>query len=154
MAYRGGDVHGLYVVAVSERDPADPAARVLATTSASSAIVSTVAAGTATSTHGRGSSDASPTPSGWLDHNTAPQLSPSLASSSMLPNGHDLPHDHRDVGGGILGFPPPLPVTGMPLLNPLPQSLVRSDVDGFQLPRSPPIPKIEFPKFSGDNPRL
>jgi hypothetical protein len=62
MAYRGGDVHGLYVVAVSERDPADPAAGVPASTSASSAIVSTVAAGTATSTHRRGSSDASPTP--------------------------------------------------------------------------------------------
>lgn len=58
------------------------------------------------------------------------------------------------MGGGILGFPPPLPVTGMPLTNHMPPPFARFDVDGFQLPRSSPVPKIEFPKFDGDSPRL
>ena len=38
--------------------------------------------------------------------------------------------------------------------NPPPPTLFRPDIDEFQFQRSPPIPKIEFPKFDGDPPRL
>jgi hypothetical protein len=29
-----------------------------------------------------------------------------------------------------------------------------AELEHFQLPRSPPVPKFDFPKFDGDNPRL
>jgi hypothetical protein len=56
-------------------------------------------------------------PSGWInpfDLSSAPsEAARPSASASERPNGHRPQHDHQDVGGGILGSHPPLPVTCM-----------------------------------------
>ena len=66
------------------------------------------------------------------------------ASTGERPSGHHEEHQHRDVGGGILGSQPPRPVTGM-YPHPFPQN---------DFARHTPLPKLEFPKFDGDNSRL
>lgn len=85
------------------------------------------------------------------------------ASAGETPSGHRLPHDHRDVSGGILGPPPPYPVMGMLLNPPLvpnsPHTLVHvlvhvPELDSSSAGRHAPYSKIEFPKFDGVNPRL
>lgn len=43
---------------------------------------------------------------------------------------------------------------GMTPPNPPPPPLFCLDIDGCQFQHSPPVPKIEFPKFDGDSPRL
>jgi hypothetical protein len=98
-----------------------------------------------------------PPPSRWpdpFDLNTAPQQETRPSASSLeRPSGHHVAPSHRDAGGGILGSHPPHPVTGMfHDLNP-------SDSDFHSHPsstsvRAPHLPKLEFPKFDGDNPRL
>ena len=93
-----------------------------------------------------------------------PEMRPP-ASSAERPSGHGVVNHHRDVGGGILGSHPPHPVTGMSLNN-LPP--VRPEpafshppvhhefIPGSQspMPRSSPLPKLDFPKFDGENPRI
>ena len=84
-----------------------------------------------------------------FDLNLAPpqDMRPS-ASSSERPSGHHVDHHHRDVGCGILGSHPPHPITGM-FPEPPPHRL-----DHHSVGRSPPLPKLDFPKFDGENPRL
>jgi len=85
-----------------------------------------------------------------LDLNLAPhQETRPPATSWERPSGHRVATNHRDGGGGILGSQPPHPVTGMVSGSVSPQ-FVHSDFS----PRAPPLPKLEFPKFDGDNPRL
>ena len=80
-----------------------------------------------------------------FDLNLAPHP---VARPPMLtgerPNGHRVDAGHRDAGGGILGSQPPRPVTGM-CPHPFPQN---------DFARHTPLPKLDFPKFDGDNPRL
>lgn len=84
-----------------------------------------------------------------IELNMAPHPSPrSPMGDDNLPSGHHQSYGNRVLGGGILG-PPPRPVTGMPSGSP---SFV-SDSDSHSAHR-PPFPKLEFPKFSGDQPRL
>ncbi|WVZ58303.1 LOW QUALITY PROTEIN: hypothetical protein U9M48_008586, partial [Paspalum notatum var. saurae] len=89
--------------------------------------------------------------SGLFDLNLPLQgMSRSYATGVENAHGHRFDHDHRDAGGGILGSRPPHPVTGT------------SSQNDFHFPehqdsphhRTAPYPKLEFPKFDGDNPRL
>ena len=86
--------------------------------------------------------------------NSAPlqEVCPS-APTWERPSGHRVANHHRNVGGGILGFHPPHPVTGTSH-GPSPQShgLDAESLDSSTRPC--PIPKLKFPKFDGDNPRL
>ena len=89
-----------------------------------------------------------------FDLNTAPQqeMRPP-ASAWERPSRHRVATNHRDAGGGILGSHPPHPVTGMPHNSP-PQT---HDCDAdlrLNGSRLGPVPKLEFPKFDGENPRL
>ncbi|CAD6334713.1 unnamed protein product [Miscanthus lutarioriparius] len=86
---------------------------------------------------------------GGFDLNTMPAIS---ASSSQSPHGHGLRRDYRVVGRGILDTPPH-PVTGMIPANPAPD-FIPHDGDCSAVPRSSHGPKMEFPKFDGENPRL
>lgn len=97
-----------------------------------------------------------PPPPGWvhpIDLNLAPPPATRPSASTWeRPNGHRHDFNHRDVGGGILGSRPPHPVTGMSHAPPL-----HFDSLGDPRPsssRSTPLPKLEFPKFDGENPRL
>ncbi|PUZ56932.1 hypothetical protein GQ55_5G386400 [Panicum hallii var. hallii] len=103
-------------------------------------------------------STAPPQPSSrWtnpFDLNVAPQqeMRPS-ASSSERPSGHRNDHSYRDDGGRILGSRPPRPIMGT---SHEPHS-DRSDYthappSNFVKPN--PLPKLDFPKFDGENPRL
>ncbi|WVZ96404.1 hypothetical protein U9M48_042044, partial [Paspalum notatum var. saurae] len=68
--------------------------------------------------------------------------------------GHRHERYHRDVGGGILGPHPPHPVTGTSIPY---QQHIPEHGDSFHevvSHRSSFLPKMEFPKFDGDNPRL
>lgn len=93
-------------------------------------------------------------PPAWVnpfDPNLAPQ--PASRPSAMpgeRPSGHRVDNSNRDVGGGILGSPPPRPVTGMP---PPPAHDYFPDTRQY-VSKPPPVPKLEFPTFHGDNPRL
>ncbi|XP_004965587.1 uncharacterized protein LOC101757694 isoform X2 [Setaria italica] len=55
-------------------------------------------------------------PPSWvnpIDLNLAPpSASRPPAATLERPSGHRIDNSHRDVGGGILGSPPPRPVTG------------------------------------------
>ncbi|PUZ73531.1 hypothetical protein GQ55_2G481200 [Panicum hallii var. hallii] len=57
-----------------------------------------------------------PPPPSWVDPfdlNLAPPVgSRSPATATERPSGHHVATSNRDVGGGILGSPPPRPVTG------------------------------------------
>jgi hypothetical protein len=96
-------------------------------------------------------------PPAWInpfDPSSAPSeaVGPS-ASASERPSGHCTPQDHRDVGSGILGSHPPLPVTGMSP-SPTPRAF---DLHLSSQPSSSSHshkPKINFPTFDGTNPRL
>ncbi|PVH65441.1 hypothetical protein PAHAL_2G494900 [Panicum hallii] len=59
----------------------------------------------------------SASPPSWVDPfdlNLAPPVgSRSPATATERPSGHHVATSNRDVGGGILGSPPPRPVTGM-----------------------------------------
>ncbi|WVZ69199.1 hypothetical protein U9M48_018023 [Paspalum notatum var. saurae] len=102
-------------------------------------------------------------PPGWrnpFDLNQPPQLEPQQApyagarpsaSTGERPQGHRVDFQYRDVGGGVLGPPPPHPVTGTRTeFSFLP--LNSSDDSGSNSSRF--MPKLDFPKFDGDNPRL
>jgi hypothetical protein len=92
-------------------------------------------------------------PPPWFDLNVAPALSHHSASTSQSPNGHDLRQDHRVAGVGTPWVAPPHPVTGMAHDH---IALVFPPVDSEFMhgSRSMPVPKMDFPKFDGDNPRL
>jgi hypothetical protein len=85
-------------------------------------------------------------PSSGIDLNIAP----ALASSSQSPHGHGQRMDHRDVGVGVYRSPPH-PVTGMPPIYP-PLPIPSHDGECIWPHHSAPAPKMEFPKFDGDNP--
>jgi hypothetical protein len=98
-----------------------------------------------------------PPPPAWVnpfDLNLAPrQAARPSASALERPSGH--PHDssHRDAGGGILGSHPRHPVTGTSNSNPQqPREFFPEHEPSA--PRSRPKPKIEFPEFDGQNPRV
>ena len=98
-----------------------------------------------------------PPPSRWTDpfdlNLAPPPVTRPPASSGERPSGHRVETSHRDVGGGILGPQMPRPITSMYTDSSLPQSHHSEPVrDCFS--RAPPLPKLEFPKFDGDNPRL
>lgn len=82
---------------------------------------------------------------GALDLNTAPSSRPSSSTSSREP-----------MGAGILGPPPQQPPLDMAGITPEP-TLVSAEFALGQHHyggRSGPVLKMDFPKFSGDNPRL
>jgi len=89
-----------------------------------------------------------------FDLNLAPHP---VARPPMLtgerPNGHRVDAVHRDAGGGILGSQPPRPVTGTSFDTDVHRS-VFSDSDVSQSSRSLHLPKLSFPIFDGENPRL
>lgn len=90
-----------------------------------------------------------PPSSSWgasIDLNVAPPY-------PERPDGHRRDTFHRDVGGGILGSCPLRPVTGtFPDSTSFPfESSPGTREFGA---KSPPLPKLEFPRFDGDNPRL
>jgi hypothetical protein len=87
---------------------------------------------------------------GAFDLNAMPALT---ASSSQSPHGHGLRNDYRVAGEGAPGFPPPHPVTGMIPTNSAPD-FIPHDGDCSAIPHSSHGPKMEFPKFDGENPRL
>lgn len=55
-------------------------------------------------------------------------------------------------GGGVLGTPPRID-QGMPHQTPSTSDSADSHCHEFSS-RSPPLPKMKFPKFDGENPRL
>jgi hypothetical protein len=81
-------------------------------------------------------------------------------SGSQLPLGHGLRSDYRVAGEGNLGYPLPHLVTGMIPANPtmVPTNstpkFVSHDGDGSAIHRSSHGPKLYFPKFNAENPRL
>ncbi|CAO2146347.1 unnamed protein product [Urochloa humidicola] len=88
-----------------------------------------------------------------LDLNAAPQQEacPS-APSSERPSGHRNAHELRDVGGGILGSHPPHPGNGT--LNGTPLYFEHQFGSHASTSKPSHMPKMDFPKFSGENPRL
>lgn len=66
--------------------------------------------------------------------------------------GHGSRLDHRDDCAGFYGPQPHHPVTGT-FPRPPPAAFPHRDVDRVPQSRSPPFPKMEFPKFDGTNPR-
>ena len=97
-----------------------------------------------------------PPPPRWvnpIDLNVAPQQAACPSASALeRPSGHDDSINHRDDGGGILGAHPPRPITGMSTGTQLPPES-HSEGRGCSY-RSGQMPKLEFPKFDGENPRL
>jgi hypothetical protein len=79
-------------------------------------------------------------------------MAPASTSSSQSPNGHGQRHDHRVVGGGAPSALPPHPVIGMPLDHNS-QALQSPELEHMHANQSSPVPKFDFPKFDGDNPR-
>jgi hypothetical protein len=96
-------------------------------------------------------------PSGWInpfDLSSAPsEAARPSASASERPNGHRPQHDHQDVGGGILGSHPPLPVTCMSQ-PPTPRAFDLHQSSQSSSSSHSHTPKINFPTFDGTNPRL
>jgi len=94
-------------------------------------------------------------PSWWVnpfDLNSAPHMEMHPPASTMeRPSGHRVITTHRDAGGGILGSHPPHPVTGTPLDPPAPDPGFMED-SRVGIRRT--VPKMDFPKFDGENPRL
>ncbi|KAJ1266387.1 hypothetical protein BS78_08G147400 [Paspalum vaginatum] len=85
-----------------------------------------------------------------FDLNLAPpDSSRPPATTSERPHGHRLNNNHRDDGGGILGAHPPHPVTSM-----FPEHHSSAPESPWGGHPHAPYPKLEFPKFDGDNPRL
>ncbi|KAJ1275417.1 hypothetical protein BS78_05G134100 [Paspalum vaginatum] len=73
------------------------------------------------------------------------------ASSGERPHGHHPDLHHRDVGGGVLGPPSPRPVMGMSPEH----NLIQFDLGGGSgSNHSRFMPKMDFPMFDGDNPRV
>ena len=98
-----------------------------------------------------------PPPPAWVnpfDLNLAPEAATRPSTSTAeRPNGHGFDASTRVAGGGILGSAPPRPVTGTSN-NPPPHTLDFM-VDRESRPaRSSCTPKLEFPKFDGQNSRL
>jgi hypothetical protein len=75
------------------------------------------------------------------------------ASPSEWPSGRRQDNSYRDVGGGILGSHPPLPVTGM-YLPPNPQTCEPQSSHSASSTSHSHKPKMNFPTFDGTNPRL
>nr|TKW20553.1 hypothetical protein SEVIR_4G096201v2 [Setaria viridis] len=98
-----------------------------------------------------------PPPSSWVDpfdlNMAPPMVGRSSAPPPERPNGHRGDTTHQDVGGGILGSHPLRPVTG---------AFPEPSTSHFETPtgnrefgsRNAPLPKLEFPSFHGENPRL
>lgn len=85
-----------------------------------------------------------------------------MAGAGSGPEGHRDARLHRGDAPGILGIPPPSPGTGIhPLPNPAdPRQGVRFEEfrggthnDGSRGTHNP-TPKMDFPKFDGENPKL
>ncbi|CAD6334226.1 unnamed protein product [Miscanthus lutarioriparius] len=77
-------------------------------------------------------------------------LNLALGSSSCSPMmDEEQPKGHGEHCGGIMASRPQSSSEGTFIETP-PENLFQSD----SVPRSPPFPKIEFPKFDGSNPRL
>ncbi|XP_066365248.1 uncharacterized protein [Miscanthus floridulus] len=77
-------------------------------------------------------------------------LNLALGSSSCSPMmDEEQPKGHGDHCGGIMASRPQSSSESTFIETP-PENLFQSD----SVPRSPPFPKIEFPKFDGSNPRL
>jgi hypothetical protein len=98
-----------------------------------------------------------PPPPVWsnpFDLNLAPMEAahPSASTSERLRR-HRQQNDHRDVGGGILGSHPPLPVTGMSQ-SPLPRTQDLMPSYQQHTTQHSHKPKMNFPTFDGTNPRL
>ena len=68
--------------------------------------------------------------------------------------GHSHDFNHRGVGGGILGSAPPHLVMGMNELHPNPRFFEFVGELGNAISREGHLPKMEFPKFDGEIPRL
>ncbi|CAD6233421.1 unnamed protein product [Miscanthus lutarioriparius] len=83
-----------------------------------------------------------------LDLNTA---TPGGSHSSTRPP----PQTLQELPESLLGPHPRQPVIGIPL-DPHSSSMMDAVATQFHLlaPRHGPMPKVDFPKFSGDNPRL
>ncbi|PUZ77488.1 hypothetical protein GQ55_1G375700 [Panicum hallii var. hallii] len=98
-----------------------------------------------------------PPPSRWVEllhlNLAPPAVTRPPAWTMERPSGHRSETGHRDVGGGILGSHPPHPVTGMSSGNPQFHSSQHEPRHDY-LPRAPTVPKLEIPKFDGDNLRL
>jgi len=89
-----------------------------------------------------------------FDLNVAPHQEVRPPAPSLeRPSGHRVANHHRDVGGVILGSHPPHSITGKSTtLTP-----IQAELDFAQShlsPRTAPLPKLDFPKFDGENPRM
>jgi hypothetical protein len=94
-----------------------------------------------------------PPPRSWvnpLDLNQAPQP---FASMSECGSETADSSPHQEVGGGTLGHPPRHNMGMTSADNPLPTPALDASARDL-VQHSPLFPKIEFPKFDGDNPRL
>ena len=86
-----------------------------------------------------------------FDLNMAPQQDVRPPARTLeRPGGHRVANHHRDAGGGLLGAHPPHPVTGMST-NPLPKHSEFAFAPPSTTPRASTLPKIDFPKFDGEN---
>lgn len=84
-----------------------------------------------------------------FDLNTAPYPSPpGSTTGANLPTGHLLPQEYRLPGGGGLGS---LPHRDSGMTSGSNPAHHESElISGHR----PPFPKLEFPKFNGEQPRL
>jgi len=88
-----------------------------------------------------------------FDLNLAPHpVTRTSAMTGERPSGHRNDNTHRADGGGILGSHPPRPVTGIAFVADPPPDHRELARDSSS--RNPHMPKLHFPVFDGDNPRL
>jgi len=88
-----------------------------------------------------------------FDLNLAPHpVTRTSATTGERPSGHRNDNTHRADGGGILGSHPPRPVTGIAFVADPPPDHRELARDSSS--RNPHMPKLHFPVFDGDNPRL
>jgi hypothetical protein len=71
----------------------------------------------------------------------------------MPMQGRGLCFDHRDDCAGFFGSQMQHLVMGM-FPRPPPHPFQHRDFDRASQSRSPPFPKMEFPKFDGTNPKV